>query len=183
MADSKQPIALQSLRRCLALLGSVELAAACLLVFFMIAMVAAEVFYRYVLASSLFWVEEGAMIAFIWITFLGAAVAMKAGRHIRIDTFSPYLKGEHARLMWAGSTHLIVLLLAVLLAFYSYGYVTIQSRTLTVSLPLNIPRSWMFAWPLFFGMCSIAATQFYYLMDIVIQRGHAANASAPLLEV
>lgn len=183
MAGSKQPIALQGLKRCLVLLGNVELAVACLLVFAMIAMVAGEVFYRYVLASSLFWVEEGAMIAFIWITFLGAAVAAKAGRHIRIETFSSRLKGPRARLIWAGSAHLIVLLIAVLLAFYSYGYVAIQSRTLTVSLPFNIPRSWMFAWPLFFGMCSIAATQFYYLMDIVVQKGRAADAGTPLLEV
>lgn len=172
-------------RSFLALLGRAEVILACVLVFFMITAIAAEVFFRYVLASSLLWVEEAAMICFIWITFLGAAVAAKAQRHIKIETIGAHLSGSRAHSYWLGGGTALVLALAVLVAYFSYGYTSIQARTLTVSLPVNVPRSWMFAWPLFVGMCSIALTYLYYLLDIVIQmfRHKEASMPRPVLEL
>jgi TRAP-type C4-dicarboxylate transport system permease small subunit len=185
MAASTTPAALAGYRSGLAWLGKAEIVVTCLLVFFMIAAVTAEVIFRYLLASSLFWVEEAAMIAFIWITFLGAAVATKARRHIVIQTFGSRLHDARAAIAWSALGHLIVLTLAILVAVYSYSYTSIQARTLTVSLPVNVPRSWMFAWPLFFGMCSIALTSFYYLMDNLIRfrRSDDSGLAGAILEV
>ena len=56
--------------------------------FSMAALVAVQVFFRYVLNHSLFWSEELARFLLIWLTFLGASVAYHRRAHPGIDTFS-----------------------------------------------------------------------------------------------
>lgn len=46
---------------------------------------ASQVFFRYVLNNSLFWSEELGRVLLIQLTFLGAAVALKAHAHIGLD--------------------------------------------------------------------------------------------------
>jgi TRAP-type C4-dicarboxylate transport system permease small subunit len=47
--------------------------------------VAAQVFFRYVLNQSLFWSEELARYLLVWLTFLGASVAYYRRAHPGID--------------------------------------------------------------------------------------------------
>jgi len=54
--------------------------------FSMAAIVAVQVFFRYVLNHSLFWSEELARFLLIWLTFLGASVAYHRQSHPGIDT-------------------------------------------------------------------------------------------------
>ena len=42
------------------------------------------VFSRYVLQATFQWYDEVARLCFIWIVFLGAAVAVKRGMHFRM---------------------------------------------------------------------------------------------------
>jgi len=56
--------------------------------FSMAALVAVQVFFRYVLNHSLFWSEELARFLLVWLTFLGASVAYHRRAHPGIDTFS-----------------------------------------------------------------------------------------------
>ncbi|MDF1590599.1 MAG: TRAP transporter small permease [Desulfobacterales bacterium] len=56
--------------------------------FSMAALVAVQVFFRYVLNHSLFWSEELARFLLIWLTFLGASVAYHRRAHPGIDMFS-----------------------------------------------------------------------------------------------
>ena len=48
-----------------------------------------EVFRRFVLSYSSIWSEEIARYAFIYITWIGAAAAIKERAHIRIDVLLP----------------------------------------------------------------------------------------------
>jgi C4-dicarboxylate transporter DctQ subunit len=57
------------------------------LVFSMVAVVSIEVFFRYVLNSSLSWSEEIARYLMIWMAFLGASLAVRSGAHISIEAF------------------------------------------------------------------------------------------------
>lgn len=57
----------------------------------MTAIVLAQVFYRYVLNSSLFWSEELARYLLVWISFLGATSAYYRKIHPGIDIFSRQL--------------------------------------------------------------------------------------------
>lgn len=45
----------------------------------------AQVFYRYVIGSSLFWAEPAAVMLMGWFIFLGAAVGVKEGYHLSFD--------------------------------------------------------------------------------------------------
>jgi len=46
-----------------------------------------QVIFRYLLNHPLFWSEELSRFSFVWIVFVGAAVAMKRGAHIGVDYF------------------------------------------------------------------------------------------------
>ncbi len=48
----------------------------------------AQVFFRYVINSSLQWSEELSIWALIWMVFIGSAVIMKDWAHINIPTFT-----------------------------------------------------------------------------------------------
>lgn len=58
--------------------------------------VAAQVFFRYALNSSLFWSEELARFMLVWLTFLGASVAYRRRVHPGVDVLyrrmPPWLK-------------------------------------------------------------------------------------------
>ncbi len=51
----------------------------------MTAFVFAQVFYRYVIGSSLFWAEPAAVMLMGWFIFIGAAVGVKEGYHLSFD--------------------------------------------------------------------------------------------------
>lgn len=51
----------------------------------MTAAIAAQVFWRYMLNSSLTWTEPGAVMIMGWFIFLGAAVGIREGYHLSFD--------------------------------------------------------------------------------------------------
>ncbi len=51
----------------------------------MTAAIAAQVFWRYVLNSSLIWTEPGSVMIMGWFIFLGAAVGIREGYHLSFD--------------------------------------------------------------------------------------------------
>lgn len=58
------------------------------LYFIMIAITFSQVIFRYLLDSALPWAGELAIFFFIWIIFLGAAIALIKGVHIGVDIFT-----------------------------------------------------------------------------------------------
>ena len=55
-----------------------------LLLVALVADVAAGVFSRYVLQATLVWYDEVARLCFVWIVFLGAAIAVRRRMHFRM---------------------------------------------------------------------------------------------------
>jgi len=53
----------------------------------LLAVVGLEIFARYVVNHSLFWSEELARYLFIYLVFLGAAIALRREAHIRVSFF------------------------------------------------------------------------------------------------
>lgn len=73
-------------------------------------LVAAQVFFRYVLNNSIFWSEELARYMLVWISFLGATTAYYRGLHPGIDCLVVRLAPVMKR--WAGlGVHLVSLTL------------------------------------------------------------------------
>jgi TRAP-type C4-dicarboxylate transport system permease small subunit len=54
----------------------------------------AAVWWRYVLASPIAWIEQVSNILFIWITFVGAAVLYRQKLHIGVDMLLEALRGR-----------------------------------------------------------------------------------------
>ena len=53
-----------------------------------------QVIARFVLKFPAPWTEETAKYAFIWMTFIGSAVAVKNGSHVKVDILENALKGK-----------------------------------------------------------------------------------------
>lgn len=73
----------------------------------MTAFVFAQVFYRYVLSSSLFWAEPASVILMGWFIFLGAAVGIREGYHLSFDVLL-YVLPEKLRLLCHSISDLVV---------------------------------------------------------------------------
>jgi TRAP-type C4-dicarboxylate transport system permease small subunit len=103
----------------------------------MVGVVAAQVFFRYVLNHSLFWSEELARYILVWLTFLGASVAYRRGVHPRIDLL-PFRSGSR----WAGSmraaAHLVAVGFALLLVIYGAQFAYFVR--LQISPALQLPK-------------------------------------------
>jgi TRAP-type C4-dicarboxylate transport system permease small subunit len=62
----------------------------------------AAVWWRYVLAAPIAWIEQVSNILFIWITFVGAAVLYRQKLHIGVDMLLESLRGRPKTVMfWA----------------------------------------------------------------------------------
>ena len=53
--------------------------------FVLVVVTFAQVVFRYLIGYSLYWSEEAARYLFVWISFLGSAVALQKGVHIGFD--------------------------------------------------------------------------------------------------
>ncbi len=108
----------------------------------MVATIMLQVFCRFVLGDPLSWSEELARYAFVWITFLGAAVAYRHGGHIVVETVVVLLPRRlQAILAWLVDA-LMVLALVVLLV---QGLNIVEVNSNVESTMLEIPMSWVYA--------------------------------------
>jgi TRAP-type C4-dicarboxylate transport system permease small subunit len=175
----EEPRLLAAAAALLRLLGRLEAALAVLLILFVTLAIAASVLFRYGFAAPLIWVEEAVTIAFIWTTMLGAAVAAKMDRHVTIAALGTLLGGR-GRLLLEILVRGTVLVVAAILARHCLDYVGMQNRSTTVSLPVALPRGWVFSIPTFVAMLSIALTQAVLLADAVARLVPPGAARAPL---
>jgi len=106
-----------------------------------VAVISVGVFKRYVLDSPLVWTEELSTFLFIWVSFLGAAVASSRKKHILVDIFVNRLSPAKRRLAALVLNGLIVLFLALVVI----GGIKLQPITAThASVTLNIAKNWYY---------------------------------------
>ena len=103
-----------------------------------ILVVTAQVLWRYVLNDSLVWTEEASRYLFVWMTFIGAALAVKEGTHIQVTALVDSLPANVQRWLRV----LEVVLMAGLLGFLTvvgFQWVALNADTPTpaLRLPLN----------------------------------------------
>jgi TRAP-type transport system small permease protein len=150
-------------RDALAGIGQLERWIGILLVFNIVLNITAQVFSRYLLGRPLVWVEELATYSFIWVTFIGASLALKYRRHIRIETFVGRLTARHQALLRL-VIYLLVAVLLVMLMQYAPRVIAIEGRSYSISLPVRVPRSWFYSVPLFVSTVSMMLTTVYYIL-------------------
>jgi TRAP-type C4-dicarboxylate transport system permease small subunit len=103
----------------------------------MVVVVAAQVFFRYVLNQSLFWSEELARYILVWLTFLGASVAYRRNAHPRIELFNTRLGAPAARTLRIGA-HLVAAAFFGLLVIYGAQFAYFVR--LQISPALQLPK-------------------------------------------
>ncbi len=101
-----------------------------------------QVYYRFVLNSSLSWSEEAQVFGHIWIVFLGIPIAYRRGAHLYIETY----RDKFAPAVRAGFDLLVELLwLAFALSLVILGYQVARVAALQESPGLEIPMSYPYS--------------------------------------
>ncbi|MGR3418018.1 TRAP transporter small permease [Paracoccus sp. (in: a-proteobacteria)] len=108
----------------------------------MAAVVGANVAGRYLLGFSLTWSDEVARYTMIWLTFLGAGLALREGAHVAIANAQEALPGPAPRaLRWA--------ILLILFAFFGFmvwvGIDYMNRMAIQKSAALRLPMYWVYA--------------------------------------
>ena len=135
------------MRKILSVLERILLELTSAMLLFIVVLTLIQVVYRYVLNDALGWSSELTRIIFIWMTFLGSAVAINRSQHMRIDTFINLLP-EKGRLLADIAVHALLAAFMVVLTIKGFEMVDKTSRILTGAL--RWPRS-IFFMPLVLG--------------------------------
>jgi len=169
--------------RLLALIGRIERVVGVTLIATIVLTITIQVVTRYAFGQPLVWVEELAGYCFLWSVFLGAALGAKELRHIRIDTFVSRLPVRHAAL-WRAATWSIATACCVLVAVQAWDIMGVESRSSTMSLPVDLPRHLFYSVPLFVCTVSITLTGLYMtLAELALARtGRPVDAQLARLE-
>ena len=114
-------------------LASVLFLAMCLMVF-------TQVLMRYVFNKPIYWAEEFSLSVFTWVSFIGAALALRKSRHARITLLIDRFPAAVRQKVEIGG-HGLVALISVLIFFQSVKY---NGLAKTITLPaLNVPQSFV----------------------------------------
>lgn len=172
---------LSSYRRLLERIGVVEQGLGMALIVLIVVAITVQVFTRYVLDRPIAWVEETATYAFIWMVFVGASLGLKKGRHIFIATVGGHLPPRAAAALRA-LVWLLMLGTLIVLVIQGLKVMEVEGRSRTISLPVELPRSWFYSLPLTVSSASMALTTLWLLLDdLATWRGRPAAADARAL--
>jgi tripartite ATP-independent transporter DctM subunit len=115
--------------------GCVEAVAATLLVA-EIFILSAGVTARYVFHAPLVWSDELASILFLWLSMLGAAVAIRRGEHLRMTGLIGRV-GPHARALFEAFALAASITFLLLMLPHAVGYAREESFIVTPALEIN----------------------------------------------
>lgn len=102
----------------------------------MTVLVFANVVLRYLAGFSLPWVEEITRYMMIWVTYLGAGLALRAGVHVAVELLQDMIPAPLTHVLRTGIAVVILVFLAAV-AWYGFSYAQFAMRQ--TSPVLNIP--------------------------------------------
>ncbi len=106
----------------------------------MACLVFANVIARYLFNDSIIWVEEFTQFEMIWITFLGAGLALREGRHVAVEILEDYLPpGFRRALRMFIGVAILVLLIAMTLLGLQITQFTWNQETPMMGIRTGIP--------------------------------------------
>lgn len=169
--------------RFLRLVGAVERGLCTALMGWIVAAITIQIVTRYAFGQPLVWVEESSGYAFLWLVFLGASAGFKELRHIRIETFVGRLL--HAPQQYVRATLYAICTVAMLvLAYYAWDLMDVESRSNTIALPIELPRHLFYSVPMFVSTISNALTGVYLVLAYCASAatGRPIEAEADVVE-
>jgi len=121
-------------------IGAVVEPLAALLVVIEVIVLAAGVFFRYVMVRPLVWSDELATILFLWLAMLGAVVAYRRGEHIRLSVLlrrsSPHVRDILETISSVVTAIFVIELMPASVAFFNQEQIDLTPA-------LSIPQSYV----------------------------------------
>lgn len=149
---------------------------------FIIAVVAVEVVRRFLLDFSSLWGEETARYAFVYLTWIGAAAAIKNRSHIRIDVFPNVLPARGQALLNMLAT-VCAIVFACAALYWSIDPVMVSFRFGSVTDGLRITKAWfLLAVPLGFSLVLWRSLQSLAIDFADLRRGVVTPSSEKLFD-
>ncbi|WP_018010237.1 TRAP transporter small permease [Sinorhizobium medicae] len=128
-------------------LAHIEETLAAILLVFAFVVIALQIVTRFVFRDPMFWTEEAARYAFVWLVALGAAEGVTSRTHITMDIV-PRMLPERVQLLLRLVLDLVVL--AALLVLVYYGIFGAMRAHKVMSIAIGVPESWLYgALPVF----------------------------------
>lgn len=101
-----------------------------------------QVLYRYVFAQPLQWSEELARYLFVWLSIMGATLALQKKGHFGLDLFYKMLSSRFRRIV----KFLVYLLLGIVIFVILFqGIILVQKTALQESPAMGISMGWAYA--------------------------------------
>jgi TRAP-type C4-dicarboxylate transport system permease small subunit len=105
-------------------------------------MVAAQVIYRYAVKEPIVWSEEFTTLCYQWLSYLGAALAVRYRAHYGVDFLVRFFgPGVRHALEWV--EHAVIWALAVFLMFYGWRIVESSSLQMYPTLPFSVGMGYL----------------------------------------
>lgn len=129
----------------------------------MAAVLLAQVFMRYFMRSPFVWSEELARYILVWAAILGVSLAVREGRHIRVD-FLPMVLGPRSQTLFMVIAHLGVLVFSAVIVWESLPLIQRLRMIGQTSPALNVPMWTVYlAVPVGFGLTALRTLQALWL--------------------
>jgi len=126
------------------------------------------VFMRYIFNTSPAWAEDIPRVLFLWLTYLGIAVATRRGENIRVTFFIEKLSNK-SRFYLDIFMHICILIMVAVLFWYSWPLVQLNFRTVMLSTGWPNAVSWL---PLPIGCFLILIYQTKLMIKSIISYQH-----------
>lgn len=148
------------------IVGRIELYFSISILVIMVASLFANVVMRYVFRSPLPWAEEVAVYCFIWLTFLGASVALKRRRHLVMSLLPEKKLSLRAKNAFKFFAYFCLAALLIFLVIQGSRAMSLQRAMHTIALPLRISSMYFYAVPLVVGSVSMLITTVYFILEL-----------------
>lgn len=105
----------------------------------MVLLVVINVVCRYILNFSLVWAEEVSQYLMVWVTFLGAGLALRQGRHVAVEMLQEYLPaGAKHGVRWAiaGAVLVFIVFTGVLGVMFAWFAKDMETPVLNISMAI-----------------------------------------------
>lgn len=158
---------MQLVRRALFRIAQIEMIFAATILVGIVIMIFAQVLLNAGLGRPITFEQEAGAYALVWLTFMGASIALKQMRHVAIVSFVGKLPYRMQHFVRAITFALILWTLHILMREL-LPIMEIERRSTTVALPIDFPRSYFFSVPLMVSCLLMALTSALFFIEAVV---------------
>lgn len=112
------------------------------LVVAIVVLVGAQIVFRYAVEEPIVWSEEATTLCYQWLSFLGAALAVRYRAHFGVDMLVRLL-GARWKSWIARLEHVVVWLLAVFMVVYGIRIVQSSALQMYPTLPFSVGMGYL----------------------------------------